>query len=695
MPLDLSQVDFNALRGTAPEKKRNALVAGVSAGTDNLQELGYSALAAGADALGLQRGKDWLLDRAYLNRAEARENGRPDLESVEDQDFGSALPYLGYQISKQAPQIAAALGIGALTGGTGVVPAALSRGAASLPTVVGGGGLRAGMDFAARRAAMEAGQKFAGNLVGGMGMGSAMGAGSMYGESVDAGNPNALGALLASPIYGVTEGIPTALLGGTIAKGAFRGGLPMRMAKAGGVNALGGATSELAQNEMEMAFNPTLSEEEIFSRRLNSAVAGGLAEGAIGSAAGLRRPSLPAAPKHLLGVSSETQEAYPEIAGQQDAQPMLSQNATLGQQGALFEGQGASQMQQIAPQAESYDAILSDIIQLQQMANEAQANGDTAQLEVVNGALRQLSSQLTATGENSTTPRDQLFSGVYETVGDRPYELTGQEVAAGGLPSLEGEMTPVPQDSRLSEVRAALTQANGGKSNAQLTRFVPEFRNALAQGPDAVAAVLAKYDTAKSLLKPEVLETADQLAQTYFKQDINGLARQGEARAQPGVVVNQTPTETNTTEMQMRQRNAEQQAVAVADTDTKVASAQQQPDVVRRSEVLNTVLTGATNPGNARNRFIRALRKTGIRDTMVTPDEQAAIQKFFDVKALDTVEPKQGDVLSEKIAPRKAKFKTKVDGQEVEVEVPDADKSIKSLQYDIDKYKAFIKCLAS
>lgn len=335
--------------------KRNALAAGLSSGVDDLQGLGYSAIGAVADAVGANGVRDWANERADINQWESQRNGRPDLERIEDvyNQPGKWLPYLGYQVAKQAPNIAGAIGVGLVTPEI-AVPAALSRGAAMLPRWAGGGGMAgrvaaAGADPAAqalaRDAAMSAGQTFGKQIVGGGAFNYAQGVGSLYQEGVEGGNPNmGVRSLLEGVPYAVTETLPEAMLVGRIGHGSgFKGGLPMRMAKSAGLQATSGATSELLQNEMEMGMRPdtgegSLTDEQKFSQRLNSGVAGGLVEGVLGLPGGRRGPSLnvkrtpegnvdllnpgdaPAGPPNLLsGADSSGYIAgpYSELPGQQ------------------------------------------------------------------------------------------------------------------------------------------------------------------------------------------------------------------------------------------------------------------------------------------------------------------------------------------------------------------------------------------
>jgi len=283
-----------------PRPERNALVAGLSSGTDDLQGLGYSALGAMADTFGADRARDWLNEQADRNQRESQLNGRPDLERVEDvwDKPSKWLPYATYQVAKQVPNIGGAIAAGLVVPEV-AVPAALSRGAALLPRALGGGGMAArvaeaaatgGSEFAARRAALEAGQTFAKQVVGGGAFNYGQGVGSLYQEAVEGGDPNSGAAALAGGLpYALTETLPEAMLVGRIGHGAgFQGNLLTRIGKAGATQGATGATSELLQNEMEMAYNGRVSPDDAFSKRLNSGVAGGLVEGLMGLPGGIR-----------------------------------------------------------------------------------------------------------------------------------------------------------------------------------------------------------------------------------------------------------------------------------------------------------------------------------------------------------------------------------------------------------------------
>lgn len=282
-----------------PAPKRNALAAGLSSGVDDLQGLGYSGIGAVADAVGAKGVRDWANEQADRNQYESQINGRPDLERIEDQTPGTFLPYLGYQVAKQAPNIVGAVGAGLMVPEV-AVPAALARGLAVGPRALGMGGMagrvaaataEGGSTFAARRAALEAGQTFGKQIVGGGAFNYGQSVGSLYQESVDGGDPDSgVKSLIGGVPYALAETLPEAMLVGRIGHGSgFKGNIASRMGKAAASQGATGATSELLQNEMEMAYNGSVTDDQAFSKRLNSGVAGGLVEGLLGGLGGVRK----------------------------------------------------------------------------------------------------------------------------------------------------------------------------------------------------------------------------------------------------------------------------------------------------------------------------------------------------------------------------------------------------------------------
>ena len=301
--------------GVQHNPQRNPLGAGLSAGVDQLQGLGYGAIGAGARALGAEGVADWADRGVTRNYAESAFNGRSDLERIEAQSLGSALPFLGYQVAKQVPMLAGTLAASAAVP-QAAIPAALSRGLAVIPKGLGGGGLKAGMDFAGRRAALEAGNAFGRTIAASY----PIGVGAMYGEAVERGDPtqgDALAALGLGVPYGAAEAVMPSMVRNAFGSNAarFAGGLPTRLAKAGGLGFAGEAGTELFQNELEMGFAGDLTQDEIDSRRLNSAVIGGLVGGTFNLPAGFRGQRNPADPIDILNRDTTPQAPTAPAAG--------------------------------------------------------------------------------------------------------------------------------------------------------------------------------------------------------------------------------------------------------------------------------------------------------------------------------------------------------------------------------------------
>lgn len=270
--------------GLPPNK--GVVMPALSSGVDQLKQIGYGVVGGASDAVGADSARDWANEQARRAGIDAALNGRPDLENIEDQSLSSAVPYAAYQIIKQVPTIGAIMGAELIPGvGQAATATGLARLGAVAPRAIGGGGLRAGADFAARRAALAQGESLAAEAA----AGSLMGYGSMYNESVEGGDPSPYKAAAFAPLYGLAEAaVPAAVRGAMRVPSNLAGGTAVRMAKAGGLGMLGEAGTETVQNEMEMGMRNDLTPEQIYSRRLNSAVAGGLVGGPLGSLGGIR-----------------------------------------------------------------------------------------------------------------------------------------------------------------------------------------------------------------------------------------------------------------------------------------------------------------------------------------------------------------------------------------------------------------------
>ena len=299
--------------GLSTGAKRGDFMAGLSSGVDQLQGLGYSALAGAADLVGFDSGRDYLNRQAEAQQYEAYFAGKPERERVEDiGGFGDAVDWVQYQIGKQVPIMAGLIGAQAIPGvGQAATATGLTRLAATAPSILGGGGLRAGADFAARRAALEQGRALGSSTL----VGSALGFGDLYQASGEDGEYNPYAALAMAPLYGAGEAVVPALINrGIRAPQELTGGLVARMAKSAGIGAVGEAGTEAFQTTLTRAIDSTATAETAGSEYLNAVLAGGVVGGAFSSLGGIKAPvKAPAEeqPKTLVNELNEVDLAAP------------------------------------------------------------------------------------------------------------------------------------------------------------------------------------------------------------------------------------------------------------------------------------------------------------------------------------------------------------------------------------------------
>ena len=279
--------------GVKTGQDRSAFGAGVSSGIDVVQGLGTSAVAGLADIVGADRAAANLRESAEDQSYQAYLAGRPDLERIEDQSLSTLPGYAAYQLGKQAPIFGAVAGAQFVPGlGQAASATGLARLGAIAPRALGGGGVsraamtRMGPMTAAETAGVRQGVAVAKSTM----VGTGLGFGSLYESSAADGDPDPWKALALSPLYGAAEAVvPAALTGAARLKsGGYTGRLPTRMLKGGAVGGTTEAATELAQTELELSLDPTLTSEERQSARLNAAVAGGLVGGTLSTATGLR-----------------------------------------------------------------------------------------------------------------------------------------------------------------------------------------------------------------------------------------------------------------------------------------------------------------------------------------------------------------------------------------------------------------------
>jgi hypothetical protein len=267
----------------------NAFMAGLGQGVDIVQALGGGAVSAIGSAIGADSVRDWGA-RVYKDNMQQVQDVRPDLATVPWREGGASWgPWVANMLGQQVPIMGSMMLGGALLPVS--APAGLAAAASTVPRALGGAGLRAGAGFAERRAALRAGQSLADDFVGAAAVGAPMGAGAMYGEAIERGDPSrgeAFAALAASPIYGMTEAVFPTLLKNTLKKG-LTGGVASRVATAGLGGAAAEAMTEGVQTGMELAFRPDLSPGQKANQIIDAALTGGILGGMLGGASGLRK----------------------------------------------------------------------------------------------------------------------------------------------------------------------------------------------------------------------------------------------------------------------------------------------------------------------------------------------------------------------------------------------------------------------
>ena len=235
--------------GVRTGQDSNVLSAGISSGVDTLQNLGYSALAAGSRAIGADQLSEDLMYGAQGQQAEAYFSGRPEYERVEDlEGIGDYLGYGIYQVGKQLPIMGGIAAAGLATGGVGTAAGLGARTAMALGSGATSYGVGVGSLYQSAYEAEQQGQE--------------MDLGEVFLKALPYAAAEAVVPVAgASLIRGGTAGLSSA------SRGA-------RGITSGGTAAITEGVTELAQTELEISMNPYLSEEEKYSQRLNATVAG-------------------------------------------------------------------------------------------------------------------------------------------------------------------------------------------------------------------------------------------------------------------------------------------------------------------------------------------------------------------------------------------------------------------------------------
>lgn len=196
-------------------------------------------------------------------------------------------------------------------------------------------------------------------------------------------------------------------------------------------------------------------------------------------------------------------------------------------------------------------------------------------------------------------------------------------------------------------IRQTINAAVGGKQD----QFTLNLAAALNQRLDSPQQALTLLDALDERLqtaqvKPATVErraaalnAGRQLVEDYQRQMVYAQAREGQIRSRPGFL-GQAPEMGNTTETEMRAaQSAPLDAPAqppsldaqLADTDARVAAGDQQRMEQGRLSILQRVLDDPSTV-NPLGRFRAELRRAGITNLELTPQEQETLGRFEDAR---------------------------------------------------------------
>lgn len=388
--------------------KSGDISSGLSSGVDQLQGLGYSALAGAADLVGLDSGRDYLNKQAEQQQLEGYFAGKPERERVEDiGGFGDAIDWAQYQLGKQIPIMGGLIGAQFVPGlGQAASATGLTRLATLAPRGLGGGGFGSATGLAAQKAAVQQGAALGKSTL----VGSALGFGDLYQASGEDGEYDPFTALALALPYGAAEAVVPALVGRAIrAPQQFAGNLASRVGKAAGVSALTEAGTEAFQTSLTRGIDSTASPEDAASEYLNAIVAGGVVGGSFGSIGGIKSPAKPKA-KVEQNELNETdlapaadvpvEQEAPTAAEQPAAKVTVPKSATKrSSKKAIIQEQvqDDSQVEVAEPTvATAYDSVFNDpnnqtIADLQQVAKTSIPTG---QVKVLTTQIQRLEQEI-------------------------------------------------------------------------------------------------------------------------------------------------------------------------------------------------------------------------------------------------------------------------------------------------------------
>jgi hypothetical protein len=510
--------DLSRYLPTMPAPARPGwLGAGIASGYQNLVGSGGSAIEAIGRATGLGGVERYGRSVADYRDQRAQEVGRPDLATVPWREGGaSVLPWLGYNVAQQVPNLA--LTIGAfLVGGPGGAAAAAAR----------GGGLRAGLNATAAAVGTSPGAVLAGASM------LPYAAGSMYSEAVESarattgdqaarpGVGEALAALGLSPLYAAAEALPTARLmgigrgAGVGATGANRATRGVRGAIEAGVTEFG---TEGVQTALEQAFRPDLTLGQRANNVLDGALTGLAVGGVLGGGAGLASRNATRAMRDKAPGEATNEDLTASI--DQALSPMTGADAMRAAQPDLFgaptqltPAEGGPRdptygVPQPTPEqqaaAEAAGAPLPDLLPRDNPALTDAATGEPVSLGAPNAIRRALLDGGVTKDSQATRSIMRMFENVRDEA----------ELAAQVRTELYNESLPARVRDRIDMMANALGLDSEGKPRD----LAPEMAAARAEAQAALAAKDAKAARAAAA-KIERLQRAERAQQGLAELD--------------------------------------------------------------------------------------------------------------------------------------------------------------------------------
>lgn len=292
----------------------------------------------------------------------------------------------------------------------------------------------------------------------------------------------------------------------------------------------------------------------------------------------------------------------------------------------------------------------------------------------------------TATGDTRalTGLQGDMFGGAPDTFGEAPAAPIEEQTA----PTQDTQTGDMFADSLVANVPVdfgasalAREMAGTGKRSPAIEFLARDLAAAL--GTPAVQQLIERINNTSRWkgrnIPTEVVERANEIVARFEarQQDAQGqeqvmrtnqMAQQGQQRAQPGVVIGQRPDNAQSAQIAMEESAARQApapaaeipvADQIADVDAAAEARRAQESAAERRQILDRILADPTT-ANPAGRFTATLKKLGYRETKVSADEAAAIQRHAEITAAladaDTVVSTPNEMDVESLVPeRKAK----------------------------------------